>query len=138
MRCNSEDRITIPPSDTTSCQIVNIRRPIVTVLLSLLLVLTQQMAFTHALSHWTANRSADVVQLTAQPDDDSGVSKAQSFDQSCEQCLAFAQIGTPIEVSIYSFPVAREPVSITALKPAAALCPRAVCVFHSRAPPVLA
>ena len=115
-----------------------VRRPIVNVLLSLLLVLTQQMAFTHAVSHWSANRIADVVQAAAQADDDSGTVKAQSFDQSCEQCLAFAQIGTPIDSSLYSFPLARDTASAVAVKLAVALCQRTVCVFHSRAPPVLA
>jgi len=115
----------------TTCQIVNVRRPIVFVLLSLLLVLTQQMGFTHALSHWSA-------QTTAQASNDDDSPKAQSFDQSCEQCLAFAQIGTPLDVHVHSFPVSGNDASAVAVDPALALCQRTVCVFHSRAPPVLA
>lgn len=121
---------------------MNARRPIVFVLLSLLLVLTQQMGFTHALSHWSAQRSGDAGQLTAQltaqaSEDDDSV-KAQSFDQSCEQCLAFAQIGTPIDLHVYSFPASGDDASAVVAGHAQAECRRTVCVFHSRAPPVLA
>jgi hypothetical protein len=117
---------------------VNVRRPIVFVLLSLLLVLTQQMGFTHALSHWSGQRTGETVQLTAQlNDDDDGSPKAQSFDQSCEQCLAFAQIGTPLDVHVYSFPVTSNDASAVAVASAPLLCQRTVCVFRSRAPPVL-
>jgi hypothetical protein len=118
---------------------VNVRRPIVFVLLSLLLVLTQQMGFTHALSHWSGQRTTETAQLTAQQGDDvDGAPKAQSFDQSCEQCLAFAQIGTPLNVQVHSFSVTGNAASAVAPVQALALCQRTVCVFHSRAPPVLA
>jgi hypothetical protein len=117
---------------------VNVRRPIVFVLLSLLLVLTQQMGFTHALSHWSGQRTSETAQLTAQmSDDDEDGPKAQSFDQSCEQCLAFAQIGTPLDVHVYSFPVTSSDAAAVAADPTLALCQRTVCVFRSRAPPVL-
>ena len=123
----------------TTCQIVNVRRPIVFVLLSLLLVLTQQMGFTHALSHWSAQRTSETAQLTAHLNDDDGDGpKSQSFDQSCEQCLAFAQIGTPLDVHVYSFPVTSNDVSAVTADQALVMCQRTVCVFRSRAPPVLA
>jgi len=122
----------------TTCQIVNVRRPIVFVLLSLLLVLTQQMGFTHALSHWSAQRTSETAQLTAPQDDDDGSPKAQSFDQSCEQCLAFAQIGTPLDVHVDSFPVTSNDAAAVTVASAPLLCQRTVCVFRSRAPPVLA
>lgn len=125
---------------------MNARRPIVFVLLLLLLVLTQQMGFTHALSHWSAQRSGDAgqltaqltVQLTAQASEGDDSVKAQSFDQSCEQCLAFAQIGTPIDLHVYSFPASGDDASAVVAGPAQAECRRTVFVFHSRAPPVLA
>jgi len=128
----------------TTCQTVNVRRPIVFVLLSLLLVLTQQMGFTHALSHWSAQRScvsggaADAVQLASQASEDDDGPRAQSFDQSCEQCLAFAQVGTPLDVQLYSFPVTSSDAAAVAADQSLVLCQRTVCVFHSRAPPVLA
>jgi len=119
----------------TTCQIVNVRRPIVFVLLSLLLVLSQQMGITHALSHWSGQRTIETAQLGA---DNDGTPKAQSFDQSCEQCLAFAQIGTPHDVNVYSFPVAGVDASAVAADPALVLSQRTVFAFRSRAPPVLA
>jgi len=129
----------------TTCQIVNVRRPIVYVLLSLLLVLTQQMGFTHALSHWSASRAGGTTQAMAQvraqalaQSGEDGGGKAQSFDQSCEQCLAFAQIGAPIDVQFSSFPVAGGSALAVTAAPVLAPCQRSVCVFHSRAPPVMA
>ena len=117
---------------------MNARRPIVFLLLSLLLVLTQQMGFTHALSHWSAQRTSDVVQLVVEASEDEESVRAQSFDQSCEQCLAFAQIGTPIDLHVYSFPASSGDASAAMPAPVQASCQRTVCAFRSRAPPVLA
>lgn len=117
---------------------MNARRPIVFVLLSLLLVLTQQMGFTHALTHWSAQRSGEAVQLVSQVSAEDDSVKAQSFDQSCEQCLAFAQIGAPIGVHVSHLPARNNDALAVSAGPAQAPCRRTVCVFHSRAPPVLA
>jgi hypothetical protein len=113
---------------------VNARRPIVYVLLSLLLVLSQQMGIAHALTHWSSQRTA----LTAGERTEAAPSKSlAALDQSCDQCLAFAQIGTAVDTASYSFPITRD--NATAVDPVATpeLCQRTICVFRSRAPPVL-
>lgn len=88
------------------------------------------MGITHAVSHVSDSRHAP--QLVEQ---DTSVSKTLALDQSCEQCLAFAQIASALDTPYHSFPAASHaaPVSVIAGTPAA--CQRTVCVFQSRAPP---
>lgn len=113
---------------------MNARRPIVYVLLSLLLVLSQQMGIAHALTHWSTQRAA----LTAAERSEAGPSKTlAALDQSCDQCLAFAQIGTAVDTGFYSFPISRDNATAVEVVATPELCQRTVCVFRSRAPPVL-
>ena len=104
------------------------RRALLRVVLSIVLLLSQQMAFSHAISHWSG--SARMVQ-----DEGSRLSKAVATDQSCEQCLAFAQIASAVGNSSRSF-AATDVASIgVALWAISADCARSVCPFQSRAPP---
>lgn len=106
------------------------RRSIFRVLLSLLLLVSQQMAFAHVVTHWNAQVSA-----SAEVQKDDGLSKAFAKDQSCGQCLAFAQFASAIGNSPRAF-VPPDQAS-GAVFPGAerAVCARTVCVFDSRAPP---
>jgi hypothetical protein len=117
---------------------VNLRRNLCHVLLSLLLVLSQQMGFTHALSHASAAVAAGPAQAIDQAADDTdGVTKL-GLDHSCAQCLAFAQIGSAADTRFYSFPLAIDGASTAiAFVAAAPDGQRTVCGFLSRAPPVL-
>ena len=102
------------------------------ILLSLLLLLSQQMALSHAMSHVTAALSP----LTVQSGDDANeLSSAIAQDKSCHQCLAFAQLVGPLSNTPRAFaaPDLRDTVPVIALTDARVL--RTVCVFHSRAPP---
>ena len=70
------------------------------ILLSLLLLFSQQMALSHALSHVTATFSAlqahaAAVDAADLADSDSDLSNAIAQDKSCHQCLAFAQLFGP-------------------------------------------
>jgi hypothetical protein len=115
---------------------VNIRRNLCHVLLSLLLVFSQQMGFSHALSHAAAVSGS--AQLAVQAADDTGGITKLGLDHSCAQCLAFAQIGSAADTRFYSFPLAGNDASVAiAFTPAAPDCQRTVCGFLSRAPPVL-
>ena len=62
------------------------RRFAVRILLSLVLLLSQQMALSHALTHFAGGAHS---QQTAE---DSRLSSAVAQDQSCDQCLSFAQL----------------------------------------------
>ncbi|MES2261652.1 MAG: hypothetical protein V4724_24310 [Pseudomonadota bacterium] len=113
---------------------MTLRRNIVYAVLSLLLVLSQQMGITHAVSHLSDIRSSAGQQLEQR---ETSLSKTLALDQSCEQCLAFAQIASALDTPFHSFPAAPHvaPVSIVVATPLA--CQRTVCVFQSRAPPKL-
>ncbi len=114
---------------------MTLKRNIVYALLSLLLVLSQQLGIVHAVSHLSDGRHAGAQVQQLQERGDSSVSKNLALDQSCEQCLAFAQIASAVSTPFYSFPAASHaaPVATLAVTPLA--CQRTVCVFQSRAPP---
>jgi len=114
------------------------RRRIVHVLLSLLLLVSQQMAFAHAMSHWTGKLGAThpAAQLIqAQVYEDGDLSRAVAQDRSCFQCLAFAQMASAIGSTPRQFaPLDLQAERVIALA-TTERAPRTVCVFHSRAPP---
>jgi hypothetical protein len=114
------------------------RRSIIRVLLSLLLLLSQQMATSHAMTHWAGvNGAAASLQVDGRHHD-SGVSSAFAQDQTCEHCLAFAQIAGAIGSPARSFgadAAASWGVGASGTQPG---CARTICVFQSRAPPSFA
>ncbi len=109
------------------------RHVIVRILLSLLLLLTQQMAATHAFSHLRA--ALPVAALGQDGDDDGGRSKSPALDPGCQQCLAFAQLAGPLGTSPRAF-VPLDLADCAFLLPVAAGRDRHnACPFQSRAPP---
>ena len=109
------------------------RQIFVRVLLSLLLLLSQQMASAHALSH-LAGKIGDVQQLHIVAGDDD-VSTAAALDQSCNQCLGFAQLAGPLASTYRAFVAGDAAAVMVAARAVQAICDRTVCVFQSRAPP---
>lgn len=115
---------------------MNIRRNFFYVLLSLLLVFSQQMGYSHALSH--ASAATGVAQASAaQPDEDASSITKLGLDHNCAQCLAFAQIASAADTHFHSFPLAANTSVAVRHTPAPLDCRRTVCGFRSRAPPVL-
>lgn len=112
-----------------------IRRSISHVLLALLLLISQQMAITHVMSHWTGRivngEHAQAVQ------DEGGLSKSVAQDQSCGQCLAFAQIASAVGSSPRAFVSPDQQSHALPVNAAQSCAARTVCPFHSRAPPSL-
>lgn len=84
------------------------------------------MGYAHAVSHLsdTSSRSQQNKQLP--------------IEQACEQCLAFAQIGSALASHVFLIFGDAAPAPLALPYQAPILFPRTVCVFHSRAPPVLA
>jgi hypothetical protein len=105
---------------------VKTHRQILSVLLALLLLLTQQMGYAHAVSHLSDNSHR------SQPN------KQLPVEQACEQCLAFAQIGSALTSHLFQIFADAAPSPLPLPPVTAILVARTVCVFHSRAPPVLA
>lgn len=110
------------------------RRTILRVLLSLLLLTSQHMAFAHALSHWAGMLYPGFVQ---QQDDDrnSSLSAAVAQDQSCDHCLAFAQLAAPLAGSMRAFVAGEIGTAALPSGVAVSFCARAPCGFYPRAPP---
>jgi hypothetical protein len=115
------------------------RRTIIRVMLSLLLLLSQQMAMSHAMTHLAGSRDAPVQASTAGAQQhDGGISSAFAQDQTCEHCLAFAQIACAIGTPTRSF--AADGVAACA-PPAGAAQParaRPTCIVQPRGPPSFA
>jgi hypothetical protein len=115
------------------------RRSFIRVLLSLLLLLSQQMAMSHAMTHWAGARDGanQSVQVGSEHQE-RGISSAFAQDQSCQQCLAFAQIAGAVGSPERSF-AASDAVSCAVLSSVTQPgCARTTCVFQSRAPPSFA
>jgi hypothetical protein len=109
------------------------RRSTFRLLLSLLLLMSQQMAIAHAVSHWTGRAAPTALQ---QKFGEPNLSEAATLDQICSQCLAFAQIGGGVGSAPFRFIAAdpgSSPVCAELVHDAGA---RTVCAYHSRAPPV--
>jgi hypothetical protein len=102
------------------------------VLLSLLLLVSQQMAFAHVITHWSGQRSAALEQKQG---GDGSVSEAFAKDQACAQCLAFAQIASAVGDSPRSFAPPGPVSSRVGLTDFCAVQARTICAFRSRAPP---
>lgn len=102
------------------------------VVMSLLLLFSQQMATSHALTHLTG--SVETAAL-AQPAADSDKSRTAAQDQSCNKCLVFAQFSAPLGAKALSYALpspASLPVDGAAVAAAHA---RTILAFQSRAPP---
>jgi hypothetical protein len=102
------------------------------VLMSLLLLFSQQMAYSHALSHGTGSAEAAAL---VQPDDDGDASRAVAKDQSCNKCLVFAQFSAPVGSADLSYALpAQASLPVDGVVIAAAHA-RTILAFQSRAPP---
>lgn len=113
------------------------RRALSHLLLSIVLLVSQQMAIAHVITHWGARASTALTHHHASADKEDGFSKSVAQDQGCEQCLAFAQIATAIGQQTRSFVAPSQGSwAIAALAPHG-VCARAPCAFRSRAPPAV-
>jgi hypothetical protein len=108
------------------------RGSFIRVLLSLLLLVSQQMAVSHAMSHWSGSTDKSV---NVQFDGTDKPSKPVAHEHSCAHCFAYGQLASAIGSSAYAFPaVDVQWMHLASLAPSAD-CTRTVCVFQSRAPP---
>jgi hypothetical protein len=112
------------------------RQAFIRVLLSLLLLISQQMATTHVLSHLTGSLERSAATQVRQPGDDP-LSSALAQDQSCSQCLAFAQLAGPLASTPPSFVIPHQKFSASDDVEVRVAGARVVLAFQSRAPPVL-
>jgi hypothetical protein len=112
------------------------RQAFIRVLLSLLLLISQQMASTHVMSHLTGTLDRVAAVQVEQPGSDE-LSSAFAQDQSCSHCLAFAQLAGPLASSPPSFVIPHQQSSAVDVVAVRAAGARIILAFQSRAPPVL-
>ncbi|PWF55735.1 hypothetical protein [Massilia glaciei] len=112
------------------------RRSVIHVLLSLLLLLSQQMAAAHAMSHFSGKLGNTPASLAQQQTDRLDLSGSFAQDPSCDECLAFAQLsGTLGSDTRNAIAEANAGCHVEHRSNRAAV-ERTTCHFRSRAPPV--
>lgn len=108
------------------------RQAIVRILLSLLLLASQQMASLHVLSHLGGAIGA---QGTVQTLPEDRLASVFAQDEACGHCLSFAHLAGPLGSSPPSFVIPEpgtSPVVAATAHPAGA---RTILAFNSRGPP---
>lgn len=111
-----------------------LRRQFAYALLSLLLLLSQQLALTHGMSHWQGGRAGQ--SQAAASEQQRMASKSLALEQACDQCLAFAQLGSALGTPNFAFYAPSHGAVALPATGAPPDCRRAVCPFQSRAPPL--
>ncbi|QDZ29624.1 hypothetical protein [Noviherbaspirillum sp. UKPF54] len=106
--------------------LVKLRHAAIHVVLSLLLLLSQQLAMAHAVSHLSSDNASGMARQKQLPP-----------ELQCDQCLAFAAIGSAVNAPPHDFVIGQ---SVNLHDALAAPCPLLASpqrVFDSRAPPVV-
>lgn len=111
---------------------MKLRRFFVHAVLSLLLLLTQQVAVTHGYAHWAARDGGALLAQAGGEADDSGPFLSE---RHCSLCLSLAQIAVAVASPEIVFGFGANAFSLLAMAPILSACLRTVCVFLSRAPP---
>jgi hypothetical protein len=111
------------------------RRSFVHLLLSLLLLASQQMAMSHVIAHLADSVDASAGSQQEQDEDDLDLASAVAKDQSCHQCAAFAQVAAALGNTPRHFAAPELVARAAPTATARADCTRTVLAFQSRAPP---
>ncbi len=111
-------------------------RSLVHVLLSLLLLVSQQLSLAHGYTHWTEAEDTLVQQVAADTDDDgTGKLPKPGLHDLCGQCAASAQIAFALPTSLRRFVPAELAYAVPAVPATPGICLLTACPFQSRAPP---
>jgi hypothetical protein len=112
-----------------------VQRSIVHVLLSLLLLLTQQMSLLHGFSHAGEVRHSSAPSLGQAGKDRSGKVPKLALHDLCAKCAASAQVAFALPTATRTFLPVELAFSQAGAARASAPCLPTRCVFQSRAPP---
>ena len=110
------------------------RQALIRVLLSLLLLVSQQMASSHVLSHLGGALAASTTALA--PGADDGLASAVATDETCSHCLACAQLAGPVGSTPPAFILAAAGSSPVVAAVAHEAGARTILAFNSRGPPL--
>lgn len=111
------------------------RRSFLSILLSLVLLVSQQMAMTHVLGHWSGG-TAGSQSASAQEAGVNTSPKSLAHNNSCAHCSGYAQLGfalgttwnarLAVDTAYAQYAMAETPVA----------CAHTACGFQPRAPPL--
>jgi hypothetical protein len=110
-------------------------RSLVHVLLSLLLLVSQQLSLGHGYTHWAEIDETLVQQATAGTDDGSDKLPKPGLHDLCGQCAASAQIAFALPATLRRFVPAKLAYAAPAVPDTPGICLLTTCPFQSRAPP---
>lgn len=110
-------------------------RSLVHVLLSLLLLVSQQLSLGHAYSHWTDIQESLVQQAAGDDSDDGGKPSKPGLHEQCGQCAASAQVAFALPATVRQFIPAELAYAVPSLAPTPGICLLAACPFQQRGPP---
>lgn len=110
-------------------------RSLVHVLLSLLLLVSQQLSLGHGYTHWAEVDETLVQQTAAADDDGTGKLPKPGLHDLCGQCAASAQIAFALPSTLRQFVPAELAYAVPAVPATPGICLLAACPFQSRAPP---
>jgi hypothetical protein len=112
-------------------------RSLVHVLLSLLLLVSQQLSLGHGYTHWAEvdETLAQQTAAAADTDDDAGKLPKPGLHDLCGQCAASAQIAFALPSTLRQFVPAELAYAAPAVPATPGICLLTDCPFQSRAPP---
>src|SRR5438067_6239581 len=110
-------------------------RNVVHVLLSLLLLLTQQLSLGHGYTHWSEVQESLTRQTQGAPGDGSGKLPKPALHDLCGQCAASAQVAFAMPAAIRRFSPAELAYAAPRIALTPGICLLKACPFQSRAPP---
>ena len=108
-------------------------RSLVHLLLSLLLLVTQQLSLGHGYTHWPELR--DTLAQSALDPDGGGKPQKPGLHDLCGQCAASAQVAFALPTPIRRFVPAELAYAAPSLPPTPGICLLTECVFQPRGPP---
>jgi hypothetical protein len=106
-------------------------RSLVHVLLSLLLLVSQQLSLGHGYSHWSDVQET----LTQQAGDNTGKPNKPGLHEQCGQCAASAQVAFALPATVRQFIPAELAYAVPRLAATPGICLLGACPFQPRGPP---
>jgi hypothetical protein len=110
-------------------------RSLVHVLLSLLLLVSQQLSLGHAYSHWTNVQDSLARQADIQASSQDGKPSKPTLHEQCGQCASSAQVAFALPATVRQFVPAELAYAAPRLAPTPGICLLAACPFQQRGPP---
>ena len=111
-------------------------RSLVHVLLSLLLLVSQQLSLGHAYSHWTDVRESLAQQADGDDGGNGGKQSKPGLHEQCGQCAASAQVAFALPATVRQFIPAELAYAVPSLAATPGICLLAACPFQQRGPPL--